>query len=40
MTLEQWSQKVGAKIENYVSVDFVSKWREADDKFKITKYII
>ena len=29
-----------AKIENYVSVDFVSKWREPDDKFKITKYII
>ena len=27
------------KIKNYVSVDFVSKWREADDKFKI-KYII
>ena len=29
-----------AKIENYVSVDFVSKWREADDKFKISKFII
>ena len=28
------------KTENYVSVDFVSKWREADDKFKITKHII
>ena len=29
-----------AKIEKYVSVDYVSKWREADDKFKITKCII
>ena len=32
--------RLWAKIENYVSFDFVLKWREADDKFKIYKYII
>ena len=29
-----------AKIENYVSVDFVWKRREADDKLKMIKYIV
>ena len=29
-----------AKIESYVSLDFVWKWRGADEKFKMTEYII